>query len=64
MSNLRVYTRDITDLAGRGVFKGWVHGTCDPPFTVFYTLFIFVDLLIFHARSHGGILEYLYIMII
>jgi hypothetical protein len=35
-----------------------------PPFTVFYTLFIIVGPLIFHARAHGEILEYQYIMII
>jgi hypothetical protein len=48
---------------GRGVFKGWAHEAhATPPFTVFYTLFIIVGLLIFHARAQGGILEYQYIM--
>jgi hypothetical protein len=39
-------------------------GPVSPPFTVFYTLFIIVYPLIFHARAHGEILEYQYIMII
>jgi hypothetical protein len=35
-----------------GVLKGWAHGACAlPPFTIFYTLFIIVGPLIFHARA-------------